>query len=562
MQTQIESKFAKLLAIGLFLITTIVVAGPVSDPVNVPKMLLLGMVAFGSLPLLIYRKDSFRNGSVRIPLVTTVFFIIALFVTALTSHASFTQNIYGNLGRNTGLITFVSFSIIFLVCSTISSEKNFLMILNSFYAAGFLDVAYGLIQKFFGDPIPWNNNYGVLLGTFGNPDFAGSFYGLFSAAVFAKILDNKLSNKTRSLWLIILIASFYCVFLTDTSQGILVTLVSMSVIAFFFIRGKWGKKLANFYLFGLFLAFILTLLGMLQKGPLQDYLYKRSVSLRGVYWKAAFDVGKSHFFTGVGLDSFGDWYRRARSLKGATWLPGPETTTNTSHNYFLDIFASGGIILLISYLCFILLGIICCVMIYKRNVKYDSVESTLIAVFVGFEAQSLISIPQIGLAVWGWVFVGLLFAYSHNLNFEKLSSVPRRFSKVTKNIKDSSAGVLAFIGLILGFIIALPPFSADLKWTNALKSHNLHQLEISLMPGYFNPLNIDRLLSAVLLLRDNKLPNQEYFYAKKGVGLNPDKFEAWRILYTSQLATELDKKEAIYQMKRLDPLNTNLDKLK
>jgi hypothetical protein len=52
-------------------------------------------------------------------------------------------------------------------------------------------------------------------------------------------------------------------------------------------------------------------------------------------------MGNSHPLTGVGMDSYGDWYRRSRDAQ-ALILPGPNTTTNAAHNVFIDVFAYGG----------------------------------------------------------------------------------------------------------------------------------------------------------------------------------------------------------------------------
>ena len=48
-----EIVLARYLSIGASVITLFVLAGPVSDPVNVTKLLAGGIVAFGVLPLLV-----------------------------------------------------------------------------------------------------------------------------------------------------------------------------------------------------------------------------------------------------------------------------------------------------------------------------------------------------------------------------------------------------------------------------------------------------------------------------------------------------------------------------
>jgi hypothetical protein len=45
---------------------------------------------------------------------------------------------------------------------------------------------------------------------------------------------------------------------------------------------------------------------------------------------------------GVGLDSYGDFYRPFRSLEAVT-RTGPQRVTNTAHNIFLDVTTGAGL---------------------------------------------------------------------------------------------------------------------------------------------------------------------------------------------------------------------------
>ena len=296
-----------------------------------------------------------------------------------------------------------------------------------------------------------------------------------------------------------------------------------------------------------------------QKGPLSNYLYKKSVSLRGSYWDAAFETGKDHLLFGVGFDSFGDWYRRARSLKAATWMPGPETITNVAHNYYLDIFAYGGLLLLVSYLFFTLLGVVLSIRILKIQKNYDYLSAALIAIFIGFQAQAIISIPQIGLAIWGWVIIGMLYSYERFLVDIKNDKVDR---KPKNKAFETPIGILIFIGASIGILLGVPPYSSDAKFTKALNSRDLKQFELALDENYFNPANSEKYLRAISLLEQSKLYDQAHNYALRAVRFNSDSFNSWKMLYFLSASTPEERGLALVNMKRLDPLNRNLDKLK
>jgi hypothetical protein len=91
-------------------------------------------------------------------------------------------------------------------------------------------------------------------------------------------------------------------------------------------------------------------------------------------------------------------------------LPGPNTTTNAAHNVPFDVFAFGGWPLFVSYLAILSL-LLSQLLKSLRNRKYDAIFVTLTTAWACYQLQSIISINQIGLAVWGWLFGGALIAY-------------------------------------------------------------------------------------------------------------------------------------------------------
>jgi tetratricopeptide (TPR) repeat protein len=267
-------------------------------------------------------------------------------------------------------------------------------------------------------------------------------------------------------------------------------------------------------------------------------------------------MGSDHPLTGVGMDSYGDWYRRARSEYAATVLPGPRTITNASHNVVIDIFAYGGYPLLLSYLAILLIGIWAVIRVTIRQKQYDGTFVALVAVWATYELQSIISINQVGLAIWGWVSVGALVAYEYSTR-----PLPEQSGKL-KTVKEKelvfSPQLVGGIGVVIGALIAVPPLAADSKWRSALKAQNVQSVEAALTPSYLAPRDSARLAQAVLLFENSKLYDQAYKYAKEGVAFNPNFFDAWRVLYAVSKSTQQEKDEALKNMKRLDPLNPDV----
>jgi hypothetical protein len=256
------------------------------------------------------------------------------------------------------------------------------------------------------------------------------------------------------------------------------------------------------------------------------------------------------------MDTFGDWYRRARSEYAATVLPGPKTITNAAHNVVIDIFAYGGFPLLLSYLAILVIGAWAIIRVTLRQREYDGTFVALAAVWATYELQSIISINQVGLAIWGWVSVGALVAYEY-------STRPRpENNEKEKPIKQKellfSPQLIGGVGVVIGALIAVPPLAADTKWRSALKSQNVQQVEAALTPSYLAPSDSGRLAQAVLLFENSKLYDQAYKYALQGVKFNPNYFDAWRVLYSVSKSSPAEKEEALKNMKRLDPRNPDV----
>jgi hypothetical protein len=424
-----------------------------------------------------------------------------------------------------------------------------------------LNVLYCAWVLAFGDFIGWSNPYRNILGLFGNPDFISAFLGMFIAGVIGYIAAPGMKWNIRLIGAATSLIAFYEIHRSQAIQGKAVTAVGIAIVGFYWIRSKFkGSFTTISYLTVIFIGGGLALAGALQKGPLTQYIYKNSVSLRGQYWQAAINAGTSHPFSGIGMDSFGDWYRRTRTEYAATVLPGPATITNAAHNVVLDFFASGGWPLLLTYLATIALGIWAIFRVTFRSRTYDGIFVALAATWACYQIQSVISINQAGLAIWGWVLLGALVAYEFVTRPTSISETAPSKSNKAKVKSDSvfSPQLVGGIGAVIGVLIAVPPLSADMKWKSALKSQQLVQVEAALQSGYMQPTSSMRLAQAVQMFEQSKLPDRAYSYAKKGVEFNPDYSDAWKLLYFTSKSSDSDKALALQNLKRLDPFNPDV----
>ena len=92
--------------------------------------------------------------------------------------------------------------------------------------------------------------------------------------------------------------------------------------------------------------------GILGRGPL-DFLYQYTFYLRTFYWKIGLKMGLENPLVGVGVDSYGDFYRGARPIE-VIRLTTIDLTTHNAHNTLIQIFATLGILGLVATLLFVL----------------------------------------------------------------------------------------------------------------------------------------------------------------------------------------------------------------
>ena len=559
---QVEKTIVKLLAFGVPAVSMFLITGSVTDPVNSTKFLLLGGVGTAAWLLIatkIYRGVWRTSSSAAI---LSALFILFSLIAVFSSSSPLAQNLYGVYGRNTGFLTYLFLTGIFLVALGVSQKESFRKIYLGLFVTGVVNVLYCGWVIFFGDFIGWNNPYGNILGLFGNPNFIGSFLGIWISGTFAYFAFSKIDLWKRLVVFALLLLALYEVQQSRAIQGIVVTAAGIATVLFYYIRSKGnGWHFLTGYSISVLGLGVLAVLGALQRGPLAEVVYKTSVSLRGAYWNAGIQSGLSNPFTGSGMDAYGDWYRRSRSESAATVLPGPNTVTNSAHNVVLDMFSYGGFPLLASYLGIMLLGAWAIIKNLRRTKVYDPIFVALSVSWIGYQLQSIISINQIGLVVWGWLLTGLLVAYEVRFALKGEDEVSNSVKSRPVNRAASeviSSQLVAGVGIVAGMILAAPPISADMAWYKATSSANFLEVEKALTPSYLRPLDSARLVNAVSIMENSQLFDQSLQYALKAVEFNPENFDSWYALYAVKNSSAEQKELALKNMKRLDPFNPDM----
>jgi O-antigen ligase len=549
----------KVLALASLATLLIVTPWSTLDPINVPKFTVLVISAGILLGLLVKNYKVVGAVENRVTLLFSSIFLLFLLLAFLFSEISKVSQLFGVTGRNTGLLTYISLLLMFLAASTMTAKGFERVFVHTLVLGGALSVGYGLLQSIDLDPADWVNSYSPVIGFLGNPNFQSSFLGMVAVAVFAMILEKSLQLTYRAIGAVYILLSLFVISKSDSQQGFLVFIAGSSVVAGFFIFQSQWKRLSIPYAVMSLLGIIAIALGSLNKGPLASLLYKDSVTYRGDYWRAGWKITTENPLLGVGLDGYGEWYRRARTVE-ATLRRGPDVTSNAAHNVLLDLSSNGGFPLLGAYLLLISLVLVSVWKVLLRHQKFDPYFAALIGAWVAYNAQSIISLNQIGLAVWGWVLGGAIVGYAKYGSDETLKVTTshkrtRSASEIAKTKISPAASIAVFSGLIIGATAGLPPYLASTQYRSALESGDVTTI---VEAGYISPLDVSRLGQVAATLRDNNLVDQALPVIEDAVNTFPNAYDAWKILASLSNASLEQVEKAKREMKRLDPHNPEL----
>jgi O-antigen ligase len=549
-----ELTLGKLLVWALVAVTLLVTPPWALDPINPIKMLAVSATGFMGLGVLLVNLKVLQLGRFKLPLVLISGFMVWQLVVFVISGGEKLQQLFGTTGRNTGLITYLAFSILFVVAMAASSAVFLNRFLMAALVVGVASLGYGFVQAIGGDPFDWVNPYSPVFGFLGNPNFQSSLLGILGAVVFTQLLSGSIKMQIKGAYLVYLLVTIYVIKETDSQQGFLVLLIGSAVSLGVFVNQR-SKALGYSYLGLAVVGFVGVLLGTLNKGPLASLLYKDSVTYRGDYWRAGWKMTLENPIFGVGLDSYGDWYRRSRTIE-ATLRRGPDVTSNAAHNVFLDISSFGGFPLVLIYIALMVLVAVYAIKVIKRSQGFNAGFVGLVAGWVAFQAQSIISINQIGLALWGWVLSGLIIGYEINTRNGEEVVEKKTGKSAAKAVQTSASTSLAiFVGLIIGVLVGMPPYLASAKYKGALETSNPTVIQEA---AYIWPLDPSRMIQVAGTLNENKLEAQGLEVALDAAESFPDNYAVWAILYSMKSASEEQKAQALAQMKRLDPLNPTL----
>lgn len=434
------------------------------DPFNSAKLILLLILDCWLLGQLI---NSYKNGFVIIKsLEFLVILIVVLFVSTLLISTLQTDNfnvaLLGETQRRNGFLAYLGLSVILLCASRIINFSNVDSMYKAGIALGSILSTYGVMQISGRDFQSWDNPYNAMIGTLGNPNFASSMLAILVLFGIYGLFHGGMPFIFKLFSCYVIGVGLFAIIGSNSRQGLLVILFSLIFysIIYAFIKSKLLGIIAAFLGSSLILF---GTLGMLRIGPLASIIYKDSLSVRGYYWRAGIEMFKSSPIFGVGVDRYGIFFKQFREYSYPLTY-GYELTSTNAHNTFIQLFATAGIFVGAAYLALLIFIFASGISVVRHSEMLQKKQTLgLLAIWLGFQSQSLISIDNIGISIWGWLLggaiLGLRFSKNSLATLNKSNqSRPHNSQKVKINLIQPIVAAFALLPIL---IIIIPFYKSE-----------------------------------------------------------------------------------------------------
>lgn len=534
---------ARFIVFATITLMVLIVSPTFYDLTNTPKIFVLFITAAMALSCLLHPKFGFLDkGRWRVNTAPLVFIIVML-VLALLSDQRYVA-FFGTYGRNNGWLQYFCFIVLFFITAysfNINSSKRLLSIL--IVLSLFISI-YGYFQYLGFDFIRYTDGTLPVIATLGNSNFASAYIGICCIPTFWKITDTNIF-KIRLILFGFLAFQLYVIYISESSQGLYIALIGICLLIGYKLF-LYNKRALFLYFSACLITSITALFGLLQLGPLTKILYQPSTTLRGDYFRAAWQMFKSNMWTGVGIDQYGDYYRVFRDTDAAFRSGGPNAVSNYAHNIFLQLLATGGLLLLITYIFTLVVVLFASIKglpnYYGKN---REIFIVVFAMWIAVQVQSMISVSQVTITTLSWVLSGILVALTLNKEFidKSTQTIINKSSKdqTFLSINSVVANIFSLCAVFLTLTWVVPTWKAEseIKLVTNLKGsvtdpgffeakQRLALSAVKSRPGEIKY----KILAANVFVEMNDLDSAR-FQLKNALDQNPKSYES--LIYSAQV---------------------------
>ncbi len=543
---EINGKEITYLVLGASLITLILTPVINGDSLIIPKLVILFCMSMYLFPkILVSVKNYFPLKYFKYLLIISVLFLFQMILVMVISKAPFEQEFYGRGGRSLGFATYFGLIILLLHSAFNSNFKSIFTINLGISITSVITSLYSIAQYFGYDVFQWETRTNGIIGTLGNPNFQSSFAAM--ALIPTLVCFWKFRYRIVLTTLTVFILSF-TIYISQSTQGYIAAAASFGVLILLFL---WYRNKLLFSLSALTFGIlsIIAVMGMRNLGPLSQILYKTSVVSREEMWRTAIAAANDNPFFGVGLDSFGDVSLLYRDQKTAN---GVAEYADNAHNFFLQFALTGGYLLAILSVALIILTIVCLYKIQKSLGNFDRNTSALIACWICFQMQSLISPSNISMLTWNYIISGVLIGVASK------SSILIQ-SQNGNSSNNNFVKPFSYLFLVFALIIIYPYFNADRV---AFETTKTLDATAAVDAAKMYPESSVRYQRLGLALYNSKLYDLSLDVARSATKFNPNHLAGWFLILVNEQSPLEERKFAKLKILELDPFNKEVQQYK
>lgn len=536
-----------LVFLGALSITLAITPWVNSDAMIIPKIILIFMLSLYLIPSIVKNyRIIFKDVRLRILFIISLSFVLNMALVIYLSDAPFEQEFFGRSGRGLGFVTFFSLFIIMLYTALKVTTPEISKLNKWLFASCLISSFYALLQYYNLDFFEWRTQNNGIIGTIGNPNYQSSFVAIATIPSLVYLW----SQKYRILKVVIASAFFlFTLYICESTQGYIA--ISASTLVFILSFLWYRKNKINFFIL-LTLSVIMGLIviaGMLNKGPLSYFLYKVSVRSRGEMWDTAFAIIQDKPILGVGIDSLGDYSLMYQSEKTANGIA--EYIDNV-HNFFFQFAATGGISLAVIYLTLIIYAGLSFVVYQRRVKRFDVNIAALMAAWVSFQLQSLISPAAIPTLIWNFIFCGVIIGITRIFNVRENSNIVLKKSLLHVDKEKDLVKLPSMVLAVLALVITAPMYNAD-KLARQANEKSDSLLAVEAAKRYPESVLRYNLLGAALYSAG--VYDLSLEIARSAVRFNPNSYQTWILILLNPNAPIPERQVAKTRLMIIDPHN-------
>lgn len=484
---------------ALVLITPLVLNLANSEFFEVPKMYTVYLI---SILLLVSHLFNYLRGHSPLIRKNPLFWPLIIFLASQAVSTFFSidthTSIYGYYSRlNGGLLSLLSYSIIFLVFSVYRTPSLINWLTTISLISGFFVSSYGILEHFGIDKGFWVQDVqSRVFSTLGQPNWLAAYLCILLPIALDRFLATK--SALRFFYLFLFTNFYLCLLFTKSKSGIIATLVTLSLYSLIHLiknRKYHFSSLLSSLIIGLILSLTIT-------NPIKDKLFLSqnppspptsttpllitpSEDIRKIVWQGSFDLWRQFPLFGTGPETFAYsyyWTRPASHNLTSEW----NFIYNKAHNEYLNYLATSGSFGFLSYL--VLIGFMVTALLGSPALL-TSLVSILITNFAGF------SVVTTSL----YLFILPLFVISPEPT-EPSSRFPNLFTK------NKLLQVVAVIAVIITLLSILARLSAYILADIAYHRQSLVELKYALS---FRPDEPVYLSKYALVLAESAVPTKD-----------------------------------------------------